>query len=87
MTKRRDRRLSRRDRFIDQGGNAFMPLSHIREIRWIEAVIRSQMRREGHSAVWFDHVHFHCPSGCCLGSPIPRTPRAQATADAAKGAR
>lgn len=70
--KKRDRRLSRRARFIDQGGDAFLPDTRMREIRWEEAVIRSKLKREGRSAITFRHVHFHCPSGCCLGTPIPQ---------------
>lgn len=48
-----------------------MPLSRMREIRYDEAVIRSILRRKGQVDVTFRHVHFHCPSGCCLGTPIP----------------
>lgn len=66
------RRLSRRARFIDAGGDAFLPASRMREIRWEEAVIRSRLKREGHTRVTFRHVHFHCPSGCCLGTPVPQ---------------
>jgi hypothetical protein len=67
--------ISRRDRFIDNGGDAFLPLSRIREIRWEEAVIRSRLAREGGGGdVTFRHVHFHCRSGCCLGMPIPVEP-------------
>ena len=74
MARRRETRETRRNRFIDRGGDAFMPLSRMREIRWEEAVIRSILRREGHTAVWFRHVHCHCPSGCCLGTPCARGP-------------
>jgi hypothetical protein len=70
--KKRDRRLSRRAHFIDQGGDAFLPQERMREIRWEEAVVRSKLKREGRSAITFHHVHFHCPSGCCLGTPIPQ---------------
>lgn len=70
---RRPLPLSRRARFIDRGGDAFMPLSRMQEVRWEEAVIRSVLRREGVGEVWFQHVHFHCPSGCCLGTPVART--------------
>jgi len=64
--------ISRRDRFIDNGGDAFLPLSRIREIRWEEAVIRSRIAREGGGGdVTFRHVHFHCRSGCCLGDADP----------------
>ncbi len=70
--KKRDRMLSRRARFIDQGGDAFLPEARMREIRWEEAVIRSRLKREGRTVASFRHVHFHCPSGCCLGTPIPQ---------------
>lgn len=70
--RKRNRVMSRRDRFIDQGGDAFLPDSRMREIRWEEAVIRSRIKREGGGEVTFRHVHFHCPSGCCLGTPIPQ---------------
>ena len=63
---------TRREKFIDQkGGNAFMPLSHMIQIRRDEAVIRSKAKRNGETVDSFHHVHFHCPSGCCLGTPIP----------------
>lgn len=64
--------MTRREKFIDNGGNVFMPLSKMREIRYDEAVIRSILRRKGQVDVTFSHVHFHCPSGCCLGTPIPQ---------------
>jgi hypothetical protein len=64
------RPLTRRARFIDRGGDAFMPQSRMREIRWEEAVIRSRVAREGGGDVTIRHVHFHCPSGCCLGTPV-----------------
>lgn len=67
----RSRPLSRRARFIDRGGDAFLPQSRMRAIRWEEAVIRSRLKRAGKVGVTFRHVHFHCPSGCCLGTPIP----------------
>jgi hypothetical protein len=67
-------RQSRRYRHISRGDNAFMPLSRMQEIRWEEAVIRSIERRDGHDELWFRHVHFHCGSGGCLGTPIPCKP-------------
>ncbi|MEZ4393630.1 MAG: hypothetical protein R3A48_21385 [Polyangiales bacterium] len=66
------RPLSRRARFIDLGGDAFMPQQRMREIRWEEAVIRARVKRAEGGEVSFTHVHFHCPSGCCLGTPVAR---------------
>jgi hypothetical protein len=76
MARKRETRDTRRNRFIDRGGNAFMPMSRMREIRWEEAKIRSIVRRGGGGEVWFRHVHFHCPSGCCLGTPCAYGPGA-----------
>ena len=66
--------LTRREIFIDvKGRDAFMPLSRMVEIRREEAIIRSILKREGKRIVTFRHIHFHCPSGCCLGTPSPQT--------------
>jgi hypothetical protein len=70
MPKKRDRWRGRRFHHIDEGGSAFLPMSRMREIRWEEAVIRSIERRAGHVGIWFRHVHFHCGTGCCLGTPV-----------------
>ena len=74
MPTKRDARRDRRYLHIDRGGSAFLPLRQMREIRWTEAVIRSALRREGQTEVWFRHVHFHCGQGCCLGTPVACTP-------------
>lgn len=74
MPGRRSTTLSRRARFIDQGGDAFLPQSRMREIRWEEAVIRSRLRREGMTGITFRHVRFPCPQGCCLGTAFPQVP-------------
>ena len=73
-TRNRPYYSERRADFIDiRGGNAFMPLSRMVEIRREEAIIRSTAKRGGAKEVWFEHIHFHCPSGCCLGTPCVRT--------------
>jgi hypothetical protein len=72
MAKKPDYQLTRRYRHIDRGEDAFLPMSRMREIRWEEAVIRSVERRAGREVLAFRHVHFHCGTGCCLGTPIPQ---------------
>lgn len=63
---------TRREKFIDNGGDPFLPLSRMSEIRLDEAIIRSKMKRKGVTVkVYFQHIHYHCPDGCCLGTPIP----------------
>ncbi len=62
---------TRREKFIGKGGNAFMPLSRMIEIRLDEAIARSYAKRNGEVVDSFRHIHFHCESGCCLGTPIP----------------
>jgi len=46
------RPLSRRARFIDLGGDAFMPQQRMREIRWEEAVIRARVKRAVSEVPW-----------------------------------
>lgn len=66
-------RLTRREKFIDNGGNPFLPLSRMVEIRLDEAILRSRLKRMGmKNKVYFTHIHYHCPEGCCLGTPIPQ---------------
>ncbi len=61
----------RRRAHIDRGGQAFLPQSRMRHIRWEEAVLNSTLQREGRvAAVRVIHHDCHCGSIECLGTPI-----------------
>lgn len=69
MNKRTGTQNERRDRHIQRGGRAFLPLSRMRQIRWEEAVLNAQSRRKDEEKPTI--LHFNCGCGLIEHQGIP----------------
>ncbi len=75
MRKKYRQITERKKNHICDGDSAYIPLRRMREIRWEESVVNSQLKRLNPNDYQINHITCHCGSISCLGTPVLVTNR------------